>query len=90
MERTNYDLELYAKALESMLDVAFMQEMPLGADEDPYEYAKKTIANRAYCRGRKLAYDAAVTMLRGTPSSLFHTYPDHFPDPREDSDPPLP
>ena len=84
-----YDLEKYATALESMAN-----EQPrsynLGLNmvgalkETPEEYAAYLSHYISMCR----TFMSVVWMLRGTPMSLYMTYPDYFPDPdaKEDTD----
>ena len=79
-----YDLERYAKALERM---AIEFQVPIDGpdkEEDMLAYAQKIIRLRGYNLAMKYCYQRAAEMLRGTPTSLYTTYPDYFPDPNEE------
>jgi len=78
----NYDLEMYAKALEAMSNeppMPFVLKITgtgqfYGTAQEYAEYLNKYLGSRT-------ALWQAARMLRMTPKGLWVNYPDHFPDP---------
>ena len=78
-DRANYDLEEYAKALETESNRTESEYLPEGI------YTLEQFAEHRqgveYLRGYRQAQRSAVNMLRGTPMSLWTVWPMYFPDP---------
>jgi hypothetical protein len=69
----------YINALKKMSEEG---DPMIRSDEHPEEYAWRAQLQR----GQRQGFKRAAEMLMGTPSSLFHTYPEYFPNPKEPPD----
>lgn len=75
-----YDLEMYAKALETMADDPVMINFPQDSLVSMRDFYDHAIADWHRRRGLR----QAAEMLRKTKMSLYVVYPGHFPEPQEE------